>query len=65
MEHPHTEEVTDSAGEARARNERDPDRAAEPSEIRPEDATPKEGVEPPEPSEPDTGHVVEEKQESD
>lgn len=45
--------------------ERNPREPAEPREIRPEDATPDEGVERPEPDEPDPGHVVEEKQQGD
>ena len=65
MEQPHKDQVIENAGDAQPRSERDTGKPVEPSEIRPEDATPEEGVEPPEPDEPGGDHVVEEKQPDD
>jgi hypothetical protein len=65
MEHRYAELVSETTRIDEPHSERDPVEPAEPLEIRPEDATPDEGVVRPEPDEPDAGHVVEEKQESD
>jgi hypothetical protein len=55
------EQMIDNADDEHPRPEQTP---AGPSEIRPEDATPDEGVEAPEPEAPDPDHVVEEKRKS-
>jgi hypothetical protein len=65
MEHRYTEQVSETMRIDEPHGERNPREPAEPREIRPEDATPDEGVERPEPDEPDPGHVVEEKQQGD
>ncbi len=62
-QHGQTDRVIDETGVGDPLADREPDQPAKPaSEIDPEDATPEEGVERPEPDEPDPGHVVEEKQ---
>jgi hypothetical protein len=65
MEHRYSEQVSETTRIDEPHGERNPREPAEPPEIRPEDATPDEGVELPEPDEPDPGHVVEEKQQGD
>jgi hypothetical protein len=65
MEHRYTEQATETPHIDDPHGEQDPREPAEPSVIRPEDATPEEGVEPPEPEGPDPDHVVEEKQQGD
>jgi hypothetical protein len=65
-EHDQTERVIDDTGVGDPLAGKDPEQPARPaSEIEPDDATPEEGVERPEPEEPDPDHVVEEKQKSD
>ena len=65
MDNRYSERVSETAPIDDPVGERDPTEPAEPSEIRPEDATPDEGVERPEPDEPDPDHVVEEKPKRD
>jgi hypothetical protein len=66
MEHDQTRDVIDETGVGDPLAEREPDQPAKPaSDIKPEDATPEEGVERPETDAPDAGHVVEEKQKDD
>jgi hypothetical protein len=62
-----TERVIDETGIGDPLAETDPERPATPAtDIGPDDATPEEeGVERPEPPEPDPDHVVEEKQRDD
>ena len=63
MEHERTERVIDETGVGDPLPEREPKESAKPaSDIKPEDATPEEGIERPEPEAPDPEHVVEEKQ---
>jgi hypothetical protein len=62
---PHKEQGIENAGDAQPGSARDTAKPAGPSDIRPEDATPKEDVQPPEPDEPAGDHVVEEKQQDD
>jgi hypothetical protein len=66
MEHDQTQHVIDETGVGDPLADRDPERPARPAkDIDPEDATPEEGVERPDPAEPDPDHVVEEKQQDD
>jgi hypothetical protein len=66
MERDETDRVIEETGVGDPLAEQDPERPAKPaSDIEPEDATPEEGVERPEPDAPDPDHVVEEKQKSD
>jgi hypothetical protein len=61
-----TERVIDETGVDDPLAEKDPEQPASPAtDIEPDDATPEEGVERPEPAEPDPEHVVEEKQQDD
>jgi hypothetical protein len=61
-----TERVIDETGVPDPLSEKDPEQPASPAtEIDPDEATPEEGVERPEPPEPDPDHVVEEKQQDD
>jgi hypothetical protein len=61
-----TERVIDETGIGDPLAEADPERRPSPAtDIDPDDATPGEGVERPEPPEPDPDHVVEEKQQDD
>jgi hypothetical protein len=63
MEHDETRDVIEETGVGDPLAGREPEQPAKPaSDIEPDDATPEEGVERPEPEEPDPGHVVEEKQ---
>ena len=60
------ERLIDEAGVDDPLVEKNPEEPASPAtEIDPEDATPEEGVERPEPPEPDPEHVVEEKERED
>ena len=66
MEHDETEDVIDETGVGDPLADREPEQPAKPAaDIEPDDATPEEGVERPDPAEPDPDHVVEEKQKSD
>ena len=61
-----TERVIDETGIGDPLAETDPEQRPSPAtDIDPDDATPEEGVERPEPPEPDPDHVVEEKQKDD
>jgi hypothetical protein len=64
MEHDQTERVIEETGVGDPLADREAEQPATP-DIKPEDATPEEGVERPEPDAPDPGHVVEEKQKDD
>ena len=69
MEHDRTERVVEETGVGDPLAEREPEEPEEPakpaSDIKPEDATPEEGVERPETEAPNPDHVVEEKQKDD
>ena len=66
MEHDETERVVEETGVGDPLAEREPEEPAKPvADIKPEDATPEEGVERPATAAPDPGHVVEEKQKED
>jgi hypothetical protein len=61
-----TDRVIEETGVGDPLAESEPEQPAKPaSDIEPEDATPEQGVQRPEPSEPDPEHVVEEKQQDD
>jgi hypothetical protein len=66
MENRETERVIEETGVGDPLAEQDPKQPASPAtDIDPDDATPEEGVERPEPPEPDPDHVVEEKERED
>jgi hypothetical protein len=66
MEHDHTERLIEDTGVGDPLAEREAEEPAKPAaDIKPEDATPEEGVERPETPAPDPDHVVEEKQKDD
>jgi hypothetical protein len=66
MEHRETDDVFDEKGGGDPLADREPAERTELADrIEPDDATPEEGIERPEPPEPDPDHVVEEKQKSD
>jgi hypothetical protein len=61
-----TDRVIEETGVGDPLAEREPKEPAKPaSDLEPKDATPDEGVERPDPPEPDPDHVVEEKPRSD
>jgi hypothetical protein len=61
-----TERIVDETGVGDPLAESDPKEPGKlADQIEPDDATPEEGVERPDPPEPDPDHVVEEKQQSD
>jgi hypothetical protein len=61
-----TERVIDETGVGDPLAEKDPKEPASPAtQIEPDEATPEEGIERPEPPEPDPDHVVEEKERED
>lgn len=63
MEHDRTQRVIDETGVGDPLAEREAEQPAKPAiDIKPEDATPEEGMERPETDAPNPGHVVEEKQ---
>jgi hypothetical protein len=66
MEHDRTQRVVEETGVGDPLAEREREEPAKPArDIKPEDATPEEGVERPETEAPDPDHVVEEKQKDD
>jgi hypothetical protein len=61
-----TDRVIEETGVGDPLAESEPEQPPKPaSDIEPDDATPEEGVQRPEPGEPDPEHVVEEKQQDD